>query len=133
MKNKVRRLWARSRANKDNASGQGSEVNNERKSCTAVKSVTATKRTDLKAAQTLAVRAQNPQQKQKNTQLEKTQDLHRAFKMRKQSDYSGLTHVRPIRDKVDNETEISYNGKKWSETGGRREVQNETGREDETT
>lgn len=86
VKKKVRRLWARSRANKDNASGQGSEVNNERKSRTAVKSVTATKRTDFKAAQT-------PQQKQKliqikkNTQLEKTQDLHRAFKMRKQSDY----------------------------------------------
>lgn len=93
VKKKVRRLWARSRANKDNASGQGSEVNNERKSRTAVKSVTATKRTDFKAAQTLAVRAQTPQQKQKliqikkSTQLEKTQDLHRAFKMRKQSDY----------------------------------------------
>lgn len=51
-KNIVRRLWARSRANKDNASGQGSKVNNERKSRAAVKSVTATKRTDLKAAQT---------------------------------------------------------------------------------
>lgn len=52
VKNIVRRLWARSRANKDNASGQGSEVNNERKSRAAVKSVTATKRTDLKAAPT---------------------------------------------------------------------------------
>lgn len=52
VKNIVSRLWARSRATKDNASGQGSEVNNERKSRAAVKSVTATKRTDLKAAQT---------------------------------------------------------------------------------
>lgn len=62
VKKKVRRLWARSRANKDNASGQGSEVNNERKSRTAVKSVTATKRTDLKAAQTPApIQRKRPQ------------------------------------------------------------------------
>lgn len=52
MKNIVSRLWARSRANKDNASGRGSEVNNERKSRAAVKSVTATKGTGLKANQT---------------------------------------------------------------------------------
>lgn len=41
------KMWARSRANKDNASGRGSKVNNERKSCAAVKSVTATKREEI--------------------------------------------------------------------------------------
>lgn len=57
VKKKLRQLWARSGAHRDNASGHGSEVKNERKSCAAVQSATATRRTDLKAAQRVTVRS----------------------------------------------------------------------------